>query len=80
MLAGCSSQPARQDPPEKPALFTNQTIVDYATESERVAMYNGIISWEGGVEGELTVGGVLADSCYIHTGTTVDACTHLNGV
>lgn len=55
VLAGCSSQPALQGTPEKPESFTNQTMVDYATESERVTMYNGIISREGDVEGDLTV-------------------------
>lgn len=55
VLAGCSGQPALQDTPEKPQSFTNQTMVDYAAASERVSMYNGIMSREGGVEGELSV-------------------------
>lgn len=55
VLAGCSGQPTLQDTPERPDERTNETMVEYATESERVAMYNGIVQQEDGVEGDLNV-------------------------
>lgn len=63
VLAGCSGQHTLESTPDRPDTLTDETMVTYAAETERVHQHNRIVEQVGRIEGDLNVtcgGTVLA--------------------